>query len=531
MNDPVVPGLRLTEVAFEGEAEVEPFRIKSKVAHLMRIGERQIVSCDILKRSIDRRSRPARVKYNLAVVLTSRELEDEVLGRLGPLLKPRRLKEDDVAAAKPPTPAGTTVIVGSGPAGLFAAWALLQEGRRVIVLERGDDVEARLRAVGHLWARGILDPESNPCFGEGGAGTFSDGKLITRDRSPWKRFVLETLVQFGAPSAILTEAQAHVGSDRLRRIVKAWREEMIRRGAEIRFRARVDDLMMEGGKVTGVVLAGGETVRGDRVIWACGGHSRESLEILVRKGVRIHPRSSSLGVRIEHPQPIVNQALAGRPDGPACEYKLKTRIGSRGVYSFCMCPGGVVVAATSHEGQQVVNGMSYQGKRSRFANSALVVELSAARFPPGPLGGLDYQRHVERSFFTAGLSGGGAYRAPAQRLTDFIADQPSADLPQSTYRPGLVSADLRSLLPADVGDVLLQAIPEFERQLRGYITKEAVLIGVETRTSCPLTVERSASGFSTLEGLSCVGEGAGHAGGILSAAYDALDVLGILAKG
>lgn len=530
MNESVVPGLRLTEVAFEGEGDVEHFRIKSKVAHLMRVGERQIVSCEVLKRAIDRRSRPARVKYNLAVVLASRELEDEVLGRLGPLLKPRRLRDDDVAAARPSTPEGTTIIVGSGPAGLFSAWALLQDGRRVIVLERGDDVDARLRAVGHLWARGNLDSESNPCFGEGGAGTFSDGKLITRDRSPWKKFVLETLVRFGAPSSILTEAQAHVGSDRLRRIVKAWREEMTRMGAEIRFRSRVDDLIVEGGRVAGVILNGGEVVRGDRVVWAVGGHSRESLEILVRHGVRIHPRASSLGVRIEHPQPIVNQALAGRPDGPACEYKLKTRIGSRGVYSFCMCPGGVVVAATSHEGQQVVNGMSYQGKRSRFANSALVVEMAAARFPPGPLGGLDYQRHMERSFYQAGLAAG-AYRAPAQRLTDFIADRPSADLPQSTYRPGLVSADLRSLLPTDVGDVLLQALPEFERQLRGYITKEAVLIGVETRTSCPLTVERSAAGFSTLEGLSCVGEGAGHAGGILSAAYDALDVLGVLAKG
>jgi uncharacterized FAD-dependent dehydrogenase len=526
-ESPLINALRLTDIELRGDLGMDDPGVKKNVLAILKVEAGELKEFRVLKRSLDRRPRPARSRFNVAVTFKSPKVLEAVLKKIPARHKARILESDEVNILRPETPSGKNIIVGAGPAGLSLAWSLALDGRDVILLERGEDVKSRLKKVGHFWARGTLNSESNSCFGEGGAGTFSDGKLISRIKSPYRDFFMRTLVHFGAPPDILVEAQAHVGSNQLRRITARWREALIAKGVDYRFDSRVDDLLVEESVVKGVVLASGEKILADRVFFAVGGHARDSLEILVRQGVKIEPRDLAVGLRIEHPQKLINKSLTGEETGPACEYRLKTQVDDHGVYSFCMCPGGVVVAAASEPGYQVVNGMSYQGKKSPYANSALVVTVGKEYFPKGPLGGLFYQRELEKKCFELA---GGSYRAPAQKLKDFLANCPSQTLPKSSYRPTLWPCNLRDILPAYVTYALLQALPEFDKKLKGYLDPEALLIGPETRTSCPITVLRSEDMSASLKNLYCVGEGAGYSGGILSSAFDAMKVLNHLGK-
>jgi uncharacterized FAD-dependent dehydrogenase len=421
------------------------------------------------------------------------------------------------------------VVVGTGPAGLFAAWGLARRGIRPIVVERGADVRGRRPALARLNREGVLDPESNYCFGEGGAGTFSDGKLYTRSvkRGP-VREVLDLFVTCGAPADILVDARPHIGTNRLPRVVTALRERLREAGVEVLFDTRVDDLRLDGRRVTGVRLSDGRTLAARAVVLATGHSARDVYERLHALGVAMEAKPFAAGVRVEHPQPVIDRIqygeLAGHAELGAAPYALQRTDAGVGVYSFCMCPGGFIVAATTEPGAVVVNGMSPSTRDSRYANSGMVVTLGPADFGDGPLDGLRYQAALERAAFDAG---GGRFVAPAQRLPDFLARRASAGLPDCSYRPGLASADLWSVLPARIAAPLADALRWFDRQrMRGYVTREAVMVGVESRSSAPIRVLRDAATLESAShpGLYPCGEGAGHAGGIVSAALDGLRV-------
>jgi uncharacterized FAD-dependent dehydrogenase len=435
------------------------------------------------------------------------------------------------------------VVVGFGPCGIFAALVLAQMGLRPIVLERGRPVRERTQDTWGLWRRGVLDPESNVQFGEGGAGTFSDGKLWSQISDPrhLTRKVLDEFVKAGAPEEILFVGKPHIGTFRLVGVVEKMRAELHALGAEVRFGARVADVLIEGGHIRGVTLASGEQLAADHVVLALGHSARDTFAMLHARGVFMEAKPFSVGFRVEHPQSLVDQARfgpsAGHPILGAADYKLvhHARNGSargRSVYSFCMCPGGTVVAATSEPGRVVTNGMSQYSRNERNANAGIVVGISpqdyrqdgAADGPVNPLDGMAFQRRWESGAFELG---GGGYHAPGQLVGDFIRGQRSTEfgavLP--SYKPGVRLGDLSGSLPDYVIAAIREALPAFERQIKGFALPDAVLTGVETRTSSPLRITRGKDHQSlNVKGLYPAGEGAGYAGGIMSAGVDGIEV-------
>ena len=497
----------------------------------------ELLGVAIAKRSFDARRRGAiALIYHLDVTV---EREDEVLRRFrkrpsGPDLGPAPDTSYRFVARAPETPGPPEtrpVVIGTGPCGLFAGLLLAEMGFRPILLERGKEVRERTVDTFKLWRKGALDPESNVQFGEGGAGTFSDGKLYSQIKDPGHRGrkVLTELVAAGAPPEILVVNKPHIGTFRLVKVVEGLREKIQALGGEILFQSRVEDLVIEEGRVHGVVLADGSHLATERVVLAVGHSARDTFEMLVHRGVYVEPKPFSIGFRIEHPQSFIDRCRygkqAGHPKLGAADYKLVHHCrNGRSVYSFCMCPGGTVVAAASERGGVVTNGMSQYSRDERNANSGIVVGITPEDYPGGPLAGIAFQRRWEERAFELG---GGTYEAPAQLVGDFLAGRPSTACGSviPSYRPGVRWGDLSTCLPDYAIAAIREALPIFDEQMRGFAMKDAVLTGVETRTSSPVRIRRG-DDLQSLHtaGLYPAGEGAGYAGGILSAAVDGIRV-------
>lgn len=425
------------------------------------------------------------------------------------------------------------IIVGAGPAGYFAALELIELGLKPIVIDRGKDVQTRRRDLRAIQQEGVVNPHSNYCFGEGGAGTYSDGKLYTRSHKRGDIYkALRLLVEHGAHSDILIDAHPHIGSNKLPNVVANIRQTILHYGGEVRFDSHVTDFIISKEKLIGVQINGKDECIGEAVILATGHSARDIYQLLHDRGITIESKPFALGVRIEHPQPLIDKIQYGQSPReehlPASSYRLACQVDGRGVFSFCMCPGGLVVPAATAPGEIVVNGMSMSRRDSAYANSGTVVAVEAEDLAPfkvhGIFDGLAFQRSVEQTMF--GFSGDGSQRAPGQRLTDFVEGKVSASLPESSYIPGLVSAPVHALLPAAIYRRLREGVAQFGKQMRGYMTSEANVIGVESRTSAPIRIPRDKATYmhERLPGLFPTGEGAGYAGGIISAAMDGQNV-------
>lgn len=424
------------------------------------------------------------------------------------------------------------LIVGSGPAGLFAALRLAEYGITATIIERGQPVEQRARDVHRFWRDGILDPESNVQFGEGGAGTFSDGKLTSRSRDPLGPWVLERLVSFGAQPSVRYLAKPHIGTDRLRQVVGSIRRHLLERGFRIEFGSRLTDLVVREGRCLAAVVNDSRELCCDHLILAAGHSARDTFELLQRRGIPLERKAFAMGVRVEHSQELIDRIQYGarrHPNLPAADYALvwNDADSGRSAYSFCMCPGGVIVAGASEAGGVVTNGMSGQLRNSPFANSALVVTVRESDFGgSGPLAGIRFQRSWEQRAFAAG---GGGYQAPAQTLLSFMG-LPGGGTLSSSYRPGVVEADLTQVLPPCVSDTLRRGIGAFDRRMRGFVGPGAVLVGIESRTSSPVRIVRDGRYQSIgCERLYPAGEGAGYAGGIMSSAIDGVKIADAIA--
>ncbi len=468
----------------------------------------------ILKRSIDARQRNVMVNLKLKAYID----EQPESSPLGYTIDYKPVPDESKVA----------IVVGMGPGGLFAALKLIEAGVKPIVLERGKDVESRSVDIAAISRTGKVNADSNYSFGEGGAGAYSDGKLYTRSK---KRGSVERILnifhQHGASSDILVDAHPHIGSDRLPRVIKNMRETILRCGGEVHFGKRVDRLLLKDNRVTGVGCIDGSEYIGP-VILATGHSARDVYEMLKEQGVKIEAKGIAVGVRLEHPQELIDRIQYHSKDGrgaylPAAEYSFVTQIDGRGVYSFCMCPGGVVVPAASGDGQLVVNGMSSSGRNSRWANSGMVVEVRPEDLkgyaPDDELCVMRFQQQLESTCFK---QAGCSQRAGAQRMIDFVEGRASRDLPVSSYAPGIQPSRLDKWLPAFVGNRLRKGFKVFGRSAKGFLTNDAIVIGVEARTSSPVRIPRDAVGMNhvVVEGLYPCGEGAGYAGGIVSAAID-----------
>ncbi len=464
----------------------------------------------VVKRSIDARQR------KIMVNLTLRVYVDEP-APANALYTP--IEYPDVADRP------QAIIVGAGPAGLFAALRLIELGVKPILLERGKSVDDRRKDMAAIARENVVDPDSNYCFGEGGAGSFSDGKLYTRSKKRGNvSKILQIFCQHGAAEDILVDAHPHIGTDRLPDVIKAMRETIIKSGGEIHFSAKVTDLIVADGEVKGVVTADGRQFVGP-VILATGHSARDTYRMLLDKGVAMLPKGIAIGVRLEHPQELIDQIMYHNPGGrgkylPAAEYSLLTRVDDRAVYSFCMCPGGFVIPSASGPDQQAVNGMSPSNRGTKWANSGMVVEILVDDIPgDDPLKVMSLQERIEKSFYH---HSGDSQNAPAQRMTDFVAGRESSSLPAVSYAPGVHAARVDNLLPYNISSRLKKGFEEFGKKYRGFLTDNATVIGCETRTSAPVQLSRDRDTLVSLShpSLYPAGEGAGFAGGIVSAAID-----------
>jgi uncharacterized FAD-dependent dehydrogenase len=503
-----------------------------------------IPPADLLSFHVHRRGYDARKRDRVMLVYTiDAEVRDEaaVLARLAgdphvgstPDMQ-YRFVADANAAPRAPRP----VVVGMGPCGLFAGLILAQMGFRPIILERGKAVRERTKDTFGLWRKQVFNPESNVQFGEGGAGTFSDGKLYSQIKDPRHlgRKVLQEFVLAGAPEEILYVSKPHIGTFRLVSMVEKMRASIEALGGEIRFQSRVADLDLDQGRMRGVTLAGGEYLSCTHLVLAIGHSARDTFQMLHDRGVYLEAKPFSIGFRIEHPQSLIDRDRFGKhvrhPILGAADYKLVHHCSNgRAVYSFCMCPGGTVVAATSEENRVVTNGMSQYSRAERNANAGIVVGITPEDYPGGPLAGIEFQRHWESRAFELG---GGGYLAPAQRVEDFLAGRPSTSLGkvEPSYKPGVTPTDLSTALPDYAIEAIREALPAFDKKLKGYAMNDAVLTGVETRTSSPLRIRRNGDDYQSVNtaGLYPAGEGAGYAGGIYSAAIDGIEVAEAVAR-
>ncbi|MEI6473686.1 MAG: hypothetical protein WCO20_13690, partial [Holophagaceae bacterium] len=489
------------------------------------------VATDFQGVRLERRSLDARHKGAIRFLVTLAFETDRALteGALPGGLKLDLAPEPVAWTVAPVARRPRVVVVGSGPAGTFCALRLLDYGIEPIVLERGPAMGERVKAITGLWQDGTLDPEANAQFGEGGAGTFSDGKLTTRIGHPATRYVLEAFVRFGANPRILYLAKPHVGTDVIRRCAVLIRRDAEARGAQYRFRARLEDVRFDAqGRVCAAVLASGEELPCEALVLAPGHSARDTFEMLHRHGVALRQKPFAMGVRVEHPQDLIDRSQygpgAGHPSLPAADYKLVCNFGlNRAAYSFCMCPGGEVTQCASEPGGVVVNGMSNEKRDSGFANSGLVAKVGTADFGSDhPLGGMYFQRKWEQAAFRAA---GETYGAPAMAVQDFLQGRATGRLPRTSFRPFAVAADLRTCLPDFVREQLAGALPLFDKKIHGFASREAILLAIESRTSSPLQLLRGEDGQSMSHpGLYPCGEGAGFAGGITSAAVDGIRV-------
>ncbi|PPK67753.1 hypothetical protein B0F88_11393 [Methylobacter tundripaludum] len=526
--------LRITELKLPLDHPED--QLKTAILERLGLSAEELIAYTIFRQGYDARKRNAILLVYTVDVETKNE--QAILKRLqnDPHISATPDTTYRIVTQAPKNLAQRPVIIGTGPCGLFAGLILAQMGFKPIILERGKEVRERTKDTFGLWRKSRFNPESNVQFGEGGAGTFSDGKLHTQIKDPnhYGRKVLTELVKAGAPAEILHVSKPHIGTFRLVGVVEQIRETIESLGGEIRFQNRVDDILIDNGQVRGVVLAGGETINTHHVLLAVGHSARDTFKMLYDRGVYIEAKPFSIGFRIEHPQSLIDSCRfggnAGHPLLGAADYKLVHHCkNGRSVYSFCMCPGGTVVAATSEAGHVVTNGMSQYSRNERNANSGIVVGITADDYPGHPLAGIDFQRRLEAGAFKLG---GETYEAPGQLVGDFLAKRPSTQLGtvQPSYAPGVHLCDLSSALPDYAIAAIREAIPAFDKKIKGFAMHDAVLTGVETRTSSPIRIKRN-DHFQSLntKGLYPAGEGAGYAGGILSAAVDGIKVAEALA--